>query len=581
MVETVLDARVRELRCLLSVSSLLAEREAPFPDLLQQLVSIVPLAYRYPEIARARVRIEDRSWQASDFRETSWEQTSVISTVARRVGSVQVCYLEQRPEEAEGPFLEEERELLDAVGEMLAQRVERERAMEALRVNEQRLETVLGSAPIMLWSMDPDGTVSLARGRILETLGVSARELVGSSVHDAVGHLPGLRALFEQSLAGRESAADVTWKDRVLEARFSPVTDAAGAVRSVTGVLTDISDRVRAELDLRRSNAQLEELFNGVSFPIAHLDRGLRYLRVNQAYAQTLHQPVDAFTGRTFVELSPDPGLDATCRRVLADGAPHAEPERLLRLGGAEASYWDLDVIPLGLDQPPPLGLVVVLVDRTARRRALLELKRLASHLQDLREDERRALAREVHDEIGGLLTALRMELSLVTGTPDLSRAQKVLDEGIALVRKIAFSLRPQALDDLGLVPAVEWMVADFRRRAKMRCDLRVPEGDMPVDREIATAAYRILQEALTNISRHARASRVTIELRIAADALELAVRDNGRGISPEEAAGAGTFGLLGMRERVARFGGVVTVAGVPGRGTSLAIRIPLEGGRP
>jgi PAS domain S-box-containing protein len=400
---------------------------------------------------------------------------------------------------------------------MLAQRVERERTTDALRINEQRLESVLGSAPIMLLSMDPQGIILFARGRILESVGVPARQLIGSSVRDPPGRLPDLGDLFARALAGHESTTDIAWGSRIFDARFSPVTDASGAVQSVTGVLTDITARVRAERDLRRSNTQLEELFHGVSFPIASVDRELRYIRVNRAYAQALRQPVDAFAGRSFGGWSLDPELVEICRRVLADGVPFAAQERQLRFAGAgeTAGFWDLDIIPLRADQPPPFGLMVVLVDRTARRRAMVELKRLASHLQDLREEERRALAREVHDEIGGLLTALRMELSFLAGSSDRrdgaevrSRAERVVDEGIALVRRISSSLRPQVLDDLGLIPAVQWRVADFRRRAKMRCDVRVPEGDPPVDRPIATAAFRILPEALTNISRHARASR-------------------------------------------------------------------------
>jgi PAS domain S-box-containing protein len=575
-----LDARVRELRCLLRVSSLLAERTTPFPDLVQQLLTIVPLAYQHAAIARVRIQIGERTWQPADYRDTRWEQTAVIGTLARRVGAIRVCYLAQRPEQAEGPFLEEERELLEAVSEMLAQRVERERTVDALRVNEQRLETVLSSAPIMLFSIDPEGTLSFARGRIKEGLGVPAPGLVGSSVRELADRMPDLRVLFAQALAGNESAADIAWENRVFDARFSPVTDASGVVRSVTGVLTDITDRVRAERALRHSNAQLEELFHGVSFPIASFDRELHYVRVNRAFAQALGQPVEAFAGRSLGDGGLDPQLAAILRRVLADGVPYFEQERPLRFarGGETAGFWDLDIIPLGADQPPPFGLVIVLVDRTARRHAMLELERLASHLQDLREEERRALAREVHDEIGGLLTALRMELSFLSDSPTRVRAEKVVDEGIALVRRISSSLRPQVLDDLGLVPAVQWLAADFRRRAKMRCDVSVPEGDPRVEREIATAAFRILQEALTNISRHARASRVAVDLRISADALELAIDDNGRGISPEEAAGAGTFGLLGMRERVARFGGEVTVTGVARRGTHIGVRIPREG---
>jgi signal transduction histidine kinase len=201
-----------------------------------------------------------------------------------------------------------------------------------------------------------------------------------------------------------------------------------------------------------------------------------------------------------------------------------------------------------------------------------------------VRENERRRLAQELHDELGQLLTALRMDLSLhrqrLPADQDHLRAsvdkmEALTDQLVRSVRRIATGLRPRTLDELGLIPALQWLTDEFSSHGGIRCSFKIDVEELPVDDTIATALYRITQEALTNVAKHARASGVAVELQHAEDTLTLVIRDNGIGF-PEVGAGkTGSFGLLGIRERVYSIGGGLEIASRPGEGTTIKITLP------
>lgn len=218
-------------------------------------------------------------------------------------------------------------------------------------------------------------------------------------------------------------------------------------------------------------------------------------------------------------------------------------------------------------------------------RKSEENLRALAAHLHSVREEEWARIAREIHDELGQALTGLKMDLKWIAKRlpePEGALAERaksmsgVIDDTIASVRKIASRLRPEVLDQLGLTAAVEWHAKEFRRRTGIRCNLALPSDAPAVDRERSTAVFRILQELLTNIARHASATRIDIDMRMDSDALVLTVEDNGTGIEESAVLDARSLGLLGMRERVLPFGGTVEITGAKGRGTKGVVSIPL-----
>jgi PAS domain S-box-containing protein len=217
-------------------------------------------------------------------------------------------------------------------------------------------------------------------------------------------------------------------------------------------------------------------------------------------------------------------------------------------------------------------------------RRSEDQLRALSGHLRAVQEEERGRIAREVHDELGQALTALKMDVAwvgqrLAAEQKDLQTKIQamthLIDETVQAVRRIATELRPGVLDHLGLVPALEWQVREFQERTGLACVFKMSPKDLVVDAARATTVFRICQEALTNVARHAQATKVDISLRMAGRNLVLEVRDNGRGISEDAVANPQSVGLMGMRERVLLWGGDVQIQGAEGKGTVINVHLP------
>ncbi|HPN10032.1 MAG TPA: PAS domain S-box protein [Syntrophales bacterium] len=238
-------------------------------------------------------------------------------------------------------------------------------------------------------------------------------------------------------------------------------------------------------------------------------------------------------------------------------------------------------------------NIVITYEDITDRKLAEMELansreqlRNLTAHLQSIREKERSHIARELHDELGQLLTALNTEIimlgkkippehtALIERTQSLS---SLIDMTMQTLKRIYMDLRPGMLDHLGLTAAIGWQAEEFQKRTGIHCHVRFAPEEIVLDPDLTTALFRIFQETLTNVSRHAEASRVNVNLRATDREIQLTVKDNGRGITREQMNKPNSFGLLGIRERAEYWRGEVTIKGKPGRGTTVSVTIPLE----
>ena len=218
-------------------------------------------------------------------------------------------------------------------------------------------------------------------------------------------------------------------------------------------------------------------------------------------------------------------------------------------------------------------------------------LRALATHLQSVREEERIHIAREIHDELGQALTGLKFELNTfakhfesddAAARQDKQQTLNVaIDRIINSVRRIASGLRPEVLDEIGLAAAFDWQAREFQRRTGIRCHVNIPARFSDPDKDRSTALFRIFQELLTNVARHANATRVNVALCDGEDALALCVEDNGRGIKETEAQSPRSLGFLGLRERVLAFGGSIDVKGDEGKGTRVSVSIPVTAHQP
>jgi signal transduction histidine kinase len=216
-------------------------------------------------------------------------------------------------------------------------------------------------------------------------------------------------------------------------------------------------------------------------------------------------------------------------------------------------------------------------------RASRARLAELTAHIEKVKEQERTRIAREIHDDLGGNLTAIKMALAMLAARlpeGDTALAEKaayvdeLADRTIDAVHRITLDLRPSILD-FGLVAALEWQVKEFAAQAGLACSFQSNEKDVALDPDQASALFRIVQEALTNIAKHAHASRVTVRLHCTRQYVTVKITDNGRGIRPADRSKPGSFGLRGMAERARALGGTLNLSDAPGGGTIVAIRIP------
>ena len=315
-------------------------------------------------------------------------------------------------------------------------------------------------------------------------------------------------------------------------------------------------------------------------------DRDGRYTFVNSRYEQLFGVRNEEIRGKTDREIFPEEVADqfrANDRKVLEERNPCQVEESVPQRDGLHV-YLSTK-FPLADQEGSVAAVCGISIDITEIKRAQGQMKRLSDSILAGQEKERAAVSRELHDELGQLLTALRLDTAwlrerMKESDPEASgrasSACDLIDKAIDDVRGMATRLRPGALDDLGLVDALDWYVNEFEKRSKVSCVFR--HYDVPkVGDRIATAAYRIAQEALTNVARHSSASSVDISIRAEGGVLTLSVEDDGRGFDLRALEESRGLGVVGMRERAELAGGTLTIRSRPGRGTQVRLTAPLD----
>ncbi|HET9217890.1 MAG TPA: PAS domain S-box protein [Terriglobia bacterium] len=348
---------------------------------------------------------------------------------------------------------------------------------------------------------------------------------------------------------------------------------------------------------LRSSEKRFSVAFNAnpALCTISSLDG--RFVAVNSQFLQTTGYTREEVIGKTALDLEmwPNPkNRQVVMEKLKADGMVRGIAVDL-RTKNGEDRVLLLSIERIELDgQPCLLHSGQDITERTRAEIAVKtseeQLRALSARLRSAREEEGTRIAREIHDELGGALTGLKWDLqgireSLMTssnGGGNAAIAQKIsnladlVDTTISTVRRISSDLRPPVLDDLGLIAAVEWQAQQFQSRTGIRCECKTASDALDLDRDRATAVFRIFQEILTNVLRHSAATEILVEIRKELSNFVLEVTDNGRGISERDTAGASSLGLLGMRERAVLAGGDVLIRSTEGRGTNVVVRVPL-----
>ncbi|QAU35059.1 PAS domain-containing sensor histidine kinase [Janthinobacterium sp. 17J80-10] len=469
--------------------------------------------------------------------------------------------------------------------------VEPESELQRLREENDMLRSLVRDAPVAFVALDLQRRVKLWNHAAERIFGWREEEVIGKPLpHVPAASEQTSRELYQRSVAG-DSLRDIEL-DRMTKAgravrvslSTSPLRDIANNIIGMVGVYDDLDDSTAPEIPFR---GLVEQSLVGL-----YIIQDGMFQYVNPRWA--------AMFGRTQQEMAPGPVADfispedrATVLGNLDKRISGEISTLFYHFKGLHKEGRTVEIEVQGTrfqyrGRPAVIGVGIDVTDARLREQEIARsqerLRELSQHLLTVREEQRSQLARELHDVLGGTLTALKMDIGWLkkhtTETRLAARADTMMElvrDAIDTVRKISAELRPGVLDNLGLLDAIEWETGRFRERMGIECTLAMHAGALEIGEAAAIAIFRIFQEALTNIARHAQATRVDIDAVLADGALLLSVQDNGKGLDRTAADNRKSFGLTGMAERARQFGATLEITGEPGHGTRVMLRFPLD----
>ncbi len=469
-----------------------------------------------------------------------------------------------------------------------------------------RLPVIFEDAGIGAALLREDGSILQVNRVLEELLGYSLNELAGQKIQSLslADDLDGFNQLFNQSskLTGSvKQEKSFLHKNRHkvwANVTLAPIRDAQSKNNAYLCQFQDITNSKQAEENLQRNQLLLKGIIEGIPDVVFVKDTQGRYLTINNAGAKLFGKPAEEIIGKYDFEL------------FSSEEIQRANENDNLVMKTKEVIVYELAMTINGITQVmlftktpflnkigQVIGIVVVAQDITEHQRASenlehsrSELRALSARLQSIREEERLRIAREIHDELGQVLTGLKLDLVSFTKKLPESRnkvdneqltlkSQEIItliNNAILTVRKISTELRPGLLDAVGLTAAIEWQAKEFESRTGIKCKLKLPSENIVLDQNRSIAVFRIFQEILTNVARHSQATDVNVSIEKRETLLFLEARDNGRGIKANEFSNPKSLGLLGMRERALLLGGEVSIRGVQNKGTIVTLRVPL-----
>ncbi len=488
----------------------------------------------------------------------------------------------------------------------LQERLRQQKALLELKqhieVSEARFRELVETAEAIVWEADvATQKITFVSQGAEKILGYSTDQWLRTAgfwtdhiyPQDRVEALACERAVTEKgqprSAEYRMQAADgrVLWFRDFMHAVFG----AEGKAERLRGIMVDITESKRAEEELVLLKRSIDVHYDGAYWT----DTDDRFIYINDAGCKALGYAREELIGKRLLDVNPKASperMQVVWQSLRSQGFYSSSSVHRRKDGSEFPVEVVVTYVQSGGDEFA-CGFARDITERQRaeeeRQRSFDQLRGLAARLQSIREEERKRVAREIHDQLGQALTAIKIDLSslvreLPPGEKQPSKRTasilQLVDESIKSVRRISTDLRPGILDDLGLVAAIEWAGEDFESRTGTPCRLDLPQEGIAADTESATAIFRIFQETLTNVARHAEASQIDVRMAREGGDLTLEVYDNGKGITENQLSSRKSLGILGMRERAMLLGGALTISSPPGDGTTVKVRIP-EAHRP
>ncbi|MGV3569374.1 MAG: PAS domain-containing sensor histidine kinase [Ramlibacter sp.] len=462
---------------------------------------------------------------------------------------------------------------------------------------------LLDSAMDAIIAVDEEQRIVLYNGAAERIFGWAAAEMLGEQLHRLLperyraahaGHLH--RFGVTGASSRRMSGSSVVYglrrggEEFPLDASISQLDTPEGKLYTV--ILRDVTERVESEQEQARLAARLSGLLDSAMDGIISADASQKIILYNRAAERMFGWPAVQVMGRPLDKLIPQRFRAAHREHVQEFSATGVTSRRMggavllgLRANGEE---FPIEASISQLELPEGKLFTVILRDVRDRVRAQEELVAFAAESAGAREQEKARIARELHDELAQSLTALTMDMAWLrqnlgrreAALDKLAQMQGIVEGAVAATRRIAADLRPPVLDDLGLAAAIEWQASSFRQRHGIECTIEIDPA-MDIGEPQATALFRILQESLANVAKHAQATGVEVRLTRTPRELVLSIQDDGVGFRVGEPRKPQSLGLVGLRERARLLRGTLALASEPGKGTRIEVRVPLDPGHP
>jgi PAS domain S-box-containing protein len=481
---------------------------------------------------------------------------------------------------------------------------ERHRAEEALRESEEKYRTLVERANDGIVIIQ-DNLIKYVNPRgleILENLGYTIQEIMGTPFTNYIqpDEVQRILSYYARRMKGKKvpTKYESVIKNRegknvLIEINASMISYQGKAADMA--IFRDVTERKKAEQELKESEEKYRTLTHNVNVSMFRTSPGPkgRFIEVNPEILKMFgFNSKKEFFKLNVSDFHQDPeGRKKFNEKMLRDGFVKNEELKLKKKDGTPI-ICSVSAVAVKDEKGSVMYFDGVIEDITERKRVEEEIKEsreqirnFAAHLGSVREQERTVIAREIHDELGQSLTALKMDLSWLYKKMPRDKALLpkrtksmlgLVDATIQSVKRISSELRPGLLDDIGVSAAIEWQCGEFQNHTGIKCEVNVGPEDIILDQERSIAIFRIFQEALTNVARHAKATRVKASLKKKGGKLELKVRDNGRGITEEKISDPKSFGFVGMKERAHFLDGTVEIRGIRDKGTLITVRIPL-----
>jgi PAS domain S-box-containing protein len=477
----------------------------------------------------------------------------------------------------------------------------RKKTERAIRAAEETRRLIMDSSMDAIVCMDTEGLITIWTPQSEKIFGWKEQEVIGKRLSSIIipevyreRHENGLKRYMKtrtNHMMNRLLEFSALKKDGTefpMELSIVPVEQ--DGREFFCGFIRDITERKKAEAEIKKARELSDHIINNLPGVFYLYDQEGNFLRWNKHF--------EVITGYNSAEITTmlpwqffeGEDVDYIKQRiqgVFLTGSNDAEAHFVTKDKQRIPFYFSAVKIDYE-NKPCLLGYGIDISDRKKAEEELEEsyiaIRHLSEHLQNIREEERTHIAREIHDELGQQLTVLKMDVSWLNkklhGADEnvkqkLKDLLELMDSTVKTVRRISSELRPSLLDDMGLVPAMEWHLKEFEKRASINAHFKLPSEELSLPDTVKTGLFRIFQESLTNVARHAHAKKVDINLKVEKEKIVLSIKDDGKGFEMEKAKSKRTLGILGMRERSYMMGGTYEVKSKPGKGTKVTVSVP------